>query len=122
MLSRTMTNNHPLLSLYENPLAAGIIPTDGHGKAAGDDRLVSYLIRSAKLESTTELAPVASLPHVPPRGDTAFAPVTSFAPIPPRADAAFAPVTSFAPIPPRADAAFAAVASLPHVPPRSCLE
>src|SRR5262245_12464513 len=119
MLSRTMTNNHPLLSLYENPLAAGIIPTDGHVKAAGDDRLVSYLIRSAKLESTTELAPVASLPHVPPRGDTAFAPVTSFAPIPPRADAAFAAVASLPHVPPRSCLEFAAVASVPVIPPRA---
>src|ERR1044071_9802299 len=105
MLSRTMANNHPLLSLYENPLDAGTIAADGDGKTAGDDRLVSYLIRSATNESTIELAPVASLPQIPPR-----------------ADATFAPVASLPQIPPRADAAFARVASLPHVPPRSCLE
>jgi hypothetical protein len=67
MLSHTMTNNHPLLSLYENPLAAGIAAADGHGTSAGDDRLVSYLIRSTKDESTIELAPVASIPALPPR-------------------------------------------------------
>jgi hypothetical protein len=102
MLSRTMANNHPLLSLYENPLAAGIITTDGQGKTSGDDRLVGYLIRSAKNESATELAPVASLQHVPPRADAAFAPVASLPNLPPRNYLEFAAVASIPSLPPRA--------------------
>ena len=62
-----MTNNHHLLSLYENPLAAGTIAGEDHGKTAGDDRLDSYLIRSARDESPMELAPVTSIPALPPR-------------------------------------------------------
>ena len=65
MLSRTMANNHPLLSLYESPLAAGVIA--GDGKTTGDDRLVGYLTRRANDEGTIELAPVASIPSLPPR-------------------------------------------------------
>jgi hypothetical protein len=97
-----MANNHPLLSLYENPLAAGTIATDGHGKTAGDDRLVSYLIRSAKNESTIELAPVASLPQIPPRANVAFAPVASLPHVPPRSCLEFAAVASIPSLPPRA--------------------
>jgi hypothetical protein len=102
MLSHTMTNNHPLLSLYANPLAAGILAADGDGKTAGDDRLVGFLIRRAKDESATELAPVASLPHVPPRADTTFAPVASLPSLPPRSYVEFAPVASIPALPPRA--------------------
>jgi hypothetical protein len=85
MLSRTMTNNHPLLSLYENPLAAGAVAGDGPITAAGGDRLVGYLIRSVKGESTAELAPVASLPSLPPRSRVEFAAVASIPALPPRA-------------------------------------
>jgi hypothetical protein len=86
MLSHTMTNNHhPLLSLYENPLAAGAVAGEGQVAAAGDDRLVSYLIRGAKAESTAELAPVASLPSLPPRSCVEFAAVASIPALPPRA-------------------------------------
>ena len=80
-----MTNNHPLLSLYENPLAAGSVASDDHGTAAGDDRLLSYLIRGAKAEARAELAPVASLPSLPPRSCVEFAAVASIPALPPRA-------------------------------------
>ena len=97
-----MANNHPLLSLYENPLAAGVVADDDHGKAASAHRLVSYLTRGAADESAAALAPVASLPHVPPRADAAFAPVASLPHVPPRNHLEFAAVASIPSLPPRA--------------------
>ncbi len=106
-----MPNNHALLmSLYENPFAAGAIPTDAPGETACDDRIFGYLLGGLSNESALELAPVESLPHVPPR---AFAQVESLPHVPPRA---FAQVESLPHVPPRA---FAQVMSLPHVPPRA---
>src|SRR5215475_8800261 len=106
-----MPNNHALLmSLYENPLAAGAIPADAQVETACDDRIFGYLLGRLSDDSALELASVESLPHVPPR---AFASVESLPHVPPRA---FAPVESLPHVPPRA---FAPVESLPHVPPRA---
>ncbi|MGH7635855.1 MAG: hypothetical protein ACRENC_19160, partial [Gemmatimonadaceae bacterium] len=92
-----MPNNHALLmSLYENPLAAGATPADAQAETASHGRIFGYLLGGLSDESATELAPVESLPHVPPRAD-------------------FASVESLPHVPPRAD--FASVESLPHVPP-----
>src|ERR1700704_1475708 len=94
-----MPNNHALLmSLYENPLAAGPIASDAQVETACHDRIFGYLMGVSD-ESALELAPVQSLPHVPPRAD--FAPVQSLPHVPPRAD--FAPVQSPPHVPPRAD-------------------
>src|SRR5262245_2797496 len=105
-----MPNNHALLlSLYENPLAAGAIPTDAQVETTSHDRLFGYLLGSELSdESALELETVDSLPHVPPRG---FASVESMPHVPPRA---FASVESMPHVPPRA---FAPVESMPHVPP-----
>src|ERR1041384_4467720 len=86
-----MPNNHALLmSLYENPLAAGAIPADAQVETACDDRIFGYLLGGLSHESALELAQVESLPHVPPRAD--FAQVESLPHVPPRAD--FAQVES----------------------------
>jgi hypothetical protein len=99
-----MTNNHTLLlSLYENPLAAGPIPTDVQVETACHDRLVGYLIGDIRNdEAAIDLASVASLPHVPPRAHSEFAAVMAIPVIPPRAHSEFAPVTAIPVIPPRA--------------------
>src|SRR4051794_1221891 len=115
-----MPNNHALLlSLYENPLAAGAIPTGVQAKTASHDRIVGYLLGDARSdESALEPETVDSLPHVPPRAGVAFCPVDSLPHVPPRAGVAFSPVDSLPHVPPRAGIAFCPVESLPHVPPR----
>src|SRR5689334_10635823 len=109
-----MPNNHTLLlSLYENPHAAGAIPTDVQGETTSHDRLFGYLLGGGLSdEAALELDAVGSLPHVPPRAE--FGTVGSLPHVPPRA---FAPVGSLPHVPPRAE--FGTVDSLPHVPPRA---
>jgi hypothetical protein len=89
------------MSLYENPLAAGTISSDAQVETACHDRIFGYLLGVSD-ESALELAPVDSLPHVPPRAGVAFAPVASLPHVPPRAGVAFAPVASLPHVPPRA--------------------
>ena len=119
-----MTNNQTLLlSLYENPLAAGAVPTDLPAGAARHDRLVGYLLGGgANDESAIELAMVESMPNLPPRADREFSSVDSLPHVPPRAHAGFAPVDSLPNLPPRTHAGFAAVDSLPNLPPRAHME
>jgi hypothetical protein len=118
---RMMTNKHTLLSsLYENPLAAGTIPADVQAETACHDRLVGYLLRNDSNDrAAIDLAPVVSMPTLPPRAHIAFAPVVSMPVIPPRAHFEFAPVVSMPVIPPRAHIEFAPVASMPTLPPRA---
>jgi hypothetical protein len=99
-----MTSNHTsFLSLYENPLAAGTIPTDALAEAAGHDRLLGYLFGGGvNDESAIELATVESMPNLPPRACMEFSPVESIPVIPPRACMEFSPVVSIPVIPPRA--------------------
>ena len=93
-----MPNNHALLlSLYEDPRAAGAIPADVQVETTSHDRLFGYLLGGGLSgESALELETVESMPHVPPR---AFASVESMPHVPPRA---FAPVNSLPHVPPRA--------------------
>ena len=87
MICYMMTSNPVMfLSLYENPLAAGTIPTNATAKAAGHDRLLGYLLGGdMNDESAIELAPVESMPNLPPRACMEFSPVVSIPVIPPRA-------------------------------------
>jgi len=104
------------MSLYENPLAAGTIASDAQVETACHDRIFGYLMGVSD-GSALELAPVDSLPHVPPRAD--YAPVQSLPHVPPRAGIGFSPVVSLPHVPPRAGIGFSPVESLPHVPPRA---
>jgi hypothetical protein len=114
-----MANNHTLFSsLYENPVAAGIVSTDLPVEAACHDRLVGYLLRDAVNDgSAIELSPVASMPHVPPRAE--LSPVASLPHVPPRAGVEFSPVASLPHVPPRAGVEFSPVVSIPVIPPRA---
>lgn len=87
MMERMLTSNHILfLSLYENSLVAGTIPTDALAEAAGHDRLLGYLLGGGvNDESAIELATVESMPNLPPRAWMEFSPVVSIPVIPPRA-------------------------------------
>jgi hypothetical protein len=87
MIEHMMTSNHIMfLSLYENPLATGAIPTDAPAAAAGHDRLLGYLLGGGvNDESAIDLAMVESMPNLPPRACMEFSPVVSIPVIPPRA-------------------------------------
>jgi hypothetical protein len=123
-----MTNNHTLfLSLYENPLAPGAIPTslqvdtaEAVAETVRDDRLVGYL-RRGRLdgEPAIELATVASMPNLPPRACAEISTVESMPNLPPRACTEFSAVVSMPNLPPRACAAFPTVESMPTLPPRA---
>jgi hypothetical protein len=82
-----MINKHTLLSsLYKNPLAAGTIPADVQVETACHDRLVGYLLRNGSNDGAAiDLAPVVSMPNLPPRAHIEFAPVVSMPNLPPRA-------------------------------------
>jgi hypothetical protein len=118
-----MTNNQTLLlSLYENPLAAGAIPAALAAETACHDRLIGYLLGGGvNDESANELATVESLPNLPPRADMEFSPVYSLPHVPPRA-LDFSPVHSLPNLPPRAHVGFSPVHSLPNLPPRAHME
>jgi hypothetical protein len=99
-----MANNHILfLSLYENPLTPGAIPTNLQVETAHDDRLVGYLLRGdLNDKSAIDLATVESMPNLPPRAYIEFSTVESMPTLPPRAYIEFSTVESMPTLPPRA--------------------